>query len=278
MKKTIALIALGAAMILALAGCARQSDNVNTPVESGGNFAPENTQQPSGNSSIQAAANAFSGVSNATPSDAATASDATNEPDATIESATPTPDPGTSPAADDDLFGSSANLDDDDYTGTRLDISAYNFSSLMDTSLGFTFNYPSHWVNNPGVYTVCYKEPVEAGDFPARVAITRKKLTHTADASGITEELKSYLKTIYKQYDTKTFEVGSLDKTIEFMGTKGYSTTYLAFSGETEVKGFVICCQIERTLYVFHFSASYDDYMAMENIMQYMCKSVKSAS
>lgn len=276
MKKILALIALGTAMILALAGCAHQSGNVNTPVESGGNFAPENTAPPSENSSIQAAANAFSGIS--ATSDVTTASDPTLAPDAIIESATPTPKPSASTAADDDLFGSSTNLDDDDYTGTRLDISAYNFSSLMDTSLGFTFNYPSHWVNNPGVYTVCYKEPVEAGDFPARVAITRKKLTHTADANGITEELKSYVKTIYKQYDTKTFEVGSLNKSIEFMGSKGYSTTYLAFSGETEVKGFVICCQIERTLYVFHFSASYDDYMAMENIMQYMCKSVKSAS
>jgi hypothetical protein len=53
-----------------------------------------------------------------------------------------------------------------------VDTSTYQYSALTDTSLGFTFNYPSHWENLPGIYTICFREKVEKGDFPARVAIT----------------------------------------------------------------------------------------------------------
>lgn len=260
-----------AILLLMLTGCTSNQPDSGQNTDLSGNFAPENTAIPAENTSIQAAANAFSGgIIDAQP---------TIEPEQTIGIATEETLSAVPTAEPEDIFGTydDENLDDE-YAASRLDVSAYNFSTMTDSSLGFTFNYPSHWINNPGVYTVCYKEQVEPGDFPARVAVTRKKLTHTAEADEITEQLKSYLKTIYKQYDAKTFEVGTLNRSIEFMGKKGFSTTYLAFSGEIEVKGFVICCQIERTLYVFHFSASYDDYMNMESIMQYMCKSVKSAA
>ena len=46
-------------------------------------------------------------------------------------------------------------------------------------------------------------------------------------------------------------------------------------SGETEVKGFVIGRAVKRTLYVFHFCASYEDYAAMERVMRYMVNSVE---
>ena len=254
-------------LIVTLTGCGTQKPSVNESAEQQADFAPANTALPAENSSILDAASAFSGGS--------IDADPTAEPIQPIlsEEAAQSPE-----ASADDIFGTySEDAEDAAHSASQIDLSTYSFTSITDTSLGFTFSYPSHWQNNPGVYTVCYREEVEEGDFPARVAITRKKLTHTADADGIADELKSYLKTIYKQYDAKTFEVGSLNKSIQFMGQKGYSTTYLAFSGETEVKGFVICCQIERTLYVFHFSASYSDYLSMEGIMQYMCKSVKPA-
>ena len=151
------------------------------------------------------------------------------------------------------------------------------YTTLSDTSLGFTFEYPSTWVSKPGVFTICLTENNPEKSFLPRVAITRKKLVHTASETTITNQLKAYLKVIYKQYDKSTFKVGSLDKELTFMGDVGYSTTYLAFSGETEVKGFVILTQIERTLYVFHFCASYADYTAMEDTMWHMCNSVTIA-
>lgn len=268
MKRSLCLI-LGIFLLFSLTGCTNQKDSQNASNDSQANFAPENTAVPSENSSIQEAANAFSG--------GVIESQPTAEPVQPIEQ-TADQIQNSDAFNTTDVFGSydEAALDSE-HDSSGIDLSSYNFSTVSDTSLGFTYNYPSHWINNPGVYTICYREEVEAGDFPARVAVTRKKLTHTADEDDITNELKSYLRTIYKQYDAKTFEVGSLNKSIPFMGQAGYSTTYLAFSGETEVKGFVICCQIERTLYVFHFSASYSDYLSMESMMQYMCKSVKPA-
>ena len=158
-----------------------------------------------------------------------------------------------------------------------VDTSTYQYSALTDTSLGFTFNYPSHWVNVPGVYTVCFREPAEDGKFPARVAITVKNLVHTPDETVMTEQMTAYMRVIHKQYDSKTFESGTPNMQDTFMGKQALSNTYLAFSGDTEVKGFVIGAAAGRTMCVFHFCASYDDYAAMESLMRYMLNSVKPA-
>ena len=70
-----------------------------------------------------------------------------------------------------------------------IDPSTVQFSALVDTAMGFTFNYPSNWVNVPGIYTVCFREAVEPGDFPARVAITGKLLVHSPEGTVLTDEL-----------------------------------------------------------------------------------------
>ena len=156
-----------------------------------------------------------------------------------------------------------------------IDPSTVQFSSLVDTTMGFTFNYPSAWQNVPGIYTVCYREVVEKGDFPARISITGKKLVHSPEGTVVTDELTAFVRTIYKQYDTNTFQLGTTNSDDTFMGKKAYSNTYLAYSGDTEVKGFIIGCAVGRRLYVLHFCASYEDYAAMEKLMRYMVKSVE---
>lgn len=156
-----------------------------------------------------------------------------------------------------------------------VDPSAYQFIPLTDTAMGFTFNYPSQWVNVPGVYTVCYREPVEPGDFPARVAITVKTLVHSPEDNVLTDELTGFVKSIRRQYEAKTFQLGTPNSKDTFLGREAISNTYLAFSGETEVKGFIIGCAIGRKLYVFHFSASFEDYAVMEKMMRYMLNSVE---
>ena len=62
-----------------------------------------------------------------------------------------------------------------------IDPNTVQFSAMDDPELKLTFNYPSDWVNVPGVYTVCYREMVEPGDYPARVAITAKLLIHSPE-------------------------------------------------------------------------------------------------
>ena len=158
----------------------------------------------------------------------------------------------------------------------RIDPNTYQYSALTDNSLGFTFNYPSHWVSVPGVYTVCFREPPsEDKPFPARVAITVKNLVHTPDETVMTEQMTSYMRIIHKQYDSSTFESGTPNLQDTFMGKPALSNTYLAFSGKTEVKGFVIGAAAGRTMCVFHFCASYEDYTALEGVMRYMLASVQ---
>ena len=159
--------------------------------------------------------------------------------------------------------------------GGVIDPNTYQFSALIDTSLGFTFNYPSHWENVPGVFTVCYREKVEPGDFPARIAITAKKLAHSPEGTVLSDELTSYMHMVHKQYSADRFQVGTPNGEDSFMGKQAYSNTYLAYSGETEIKGFVIGRAVKRTLYVLHFCATYEDYAAMESMMRYMVRSVE---
>lgn len=265
MKKILCLLLACILLAVSLCSCSKEQETQEPQVNETGNFAPENTAVP--NSSIQDAANALSGIPVSEP-------DAAASPDAEASADVPAEDEGV--VVDEDIFGTYDEATDTDQhdSPSGIDTSAYQFTPLSDLSLGFTFYYPSHWQNVPGIYTVCFQEQVEDGEVPARVAITRKKLTHTPDESDITDHLIAYLKTIYKQYDTSTFEVSGLDTSRKFMGKNGYSTNYLAFKGETEVEGFVIMCVVERTLYVYHFSASYSDFQSMETMMQYMCKSV----
>lgn len=156
-----------------------------------------------------------------------------------------------------------------------LDPTTYQYSALTDTSLGFTFNYPSHWENLPGVFSVCFREKVEPDDYPARVSITAKRLVHTPDNQALTDELTSYVRIIHKQYDAATFQAGTPNTDDRFLGQPALSNTYLAYSGEHEVKGYILGTSIGRTMYVFHFSATYEDFTAMQNLMRYMADSAE---
>jgi hypothetical protein len=159
--------------------------------------------------------------------------------------------------------------------GNVIDPNMLSYTALNDPDMKLTFNYPSNWVNVPGIFTVCFREQVEPGEFPARVAISAKRLVHSPEGTVVTDELTEFVRVIRKQYDANTFQLGTLNAEDTFMGKQAYSNTYLAYSGETEVKGFVIGQSVGRVLYVFHFCASYDDYTTMERIMRYMLNSVQ---
>lgn len=158
---------------------------------------------------------------------------------------------------------------------SAIDTNAYQYAQVEDENIDFTFNYPSHWQLVPGIYTVCYREEVTDGDFPARLAITRKKLVHTPDTRALLEELTSYMKMVGKQYDKETFQTSVPNHEDTFMGRPALSNTYLAYWGDVEVKGFVIGCAVQRTMYVLHFCASYADYTAMESMLNYIVQSVR---
>ena len=160
-------------------------------------------------------------------------------------------------------------------TTSSVTTATFQYAAVMDDNVDFTFSYPVEWENVPGIYTVCYRQKVESGQFPARVAVTRKKLVHTPDGLAMTEQLTSYLKNVSKQYDKSTFQVGVPTTDVTMLRRKAYANTYLAYWGNIEVKGYVIGVAVDRTLYVFHFCASYADYNAMQSAMQYMISSLQ---
>lgn len=152
------------------------------------------------------------------------------------------------------------------------------YSTVGNLGLEFSFSYPANWNNLPGRSTVCYVQPMAEGvKYPARVAVTMKKLPHRGTDSKVKDEFASFFKFISSQYDEETFEANlALNTKTKFMGRKAMSTTYLAYDGEQEIKGYAICTYFERYMFVFHFLCAYEDYNDFLPAMQFMRDSVRT--
>ena len=156
--------------------------------------------------------------------------------------------------------------------------SVSQYSEISAPGLGFRFNYPSGWVNIPGRSTVCYVQPLEDGTvYPARVAVTMKRMPHASSYDEAQTELANYIRTLMAQYDESTFKVDTnLDYETRFMGRPAIATTYLAYDGPQEIKGYTIITYFERYLFVYHFLCAYEDYSSFEATMRYMRDSVQA--
>ncbi len=157
--------------------------------------------------------------------------------------------------------------------------SVSSYLTVSGTGLNFMFDYPSNWTNIPGRSTVCYVQPIENGTvYPARVAVTMKKLAHKCSGeTEFKEELSSFCKTVSSQYDEKTFKIDTeLNSETRFMDNKALSTTYLAYDGDQEIEGYVIMTYFGRYMFCFHFQCAYEDYEAFTPVMQHMRDSVKA--
>ena len=155
-------------------------------------------------------------------------------------------------------------------------LSSFTFQRLADERFGFLFDYPTSWVNVPGKSTVCFHEKVSDDDIPARVAVTRKKLVHTPNSNTTLAQFQDFARYIYNQYDSSTFEFGALNSDAIFMGQRGYEITYMAYKGENEMMGYMACTSIGRYVYVFHFSATYKDYVVLQPVMTRMRDSLSA--
>ena len=109
------------------------------------------------------------------------------------------------------------------------------------------------------------------------MAVTRKRLAHAPKFSRLLTQFQEYAETVRAQYDSTTFEYGDLNSSAAFLGQPAYEITYLAYSGAVEVKGYMICTNVDKYVYVFHFCAPYDDYAAMEPMMRQLRDSVTLA-
>lgn len=254
MKRILSLLLICILTLGLLSGCDRKAANGSASNENETvNFAPEATavaaEQPA--AAPEAAAEPTQEAPVDAPAEAAEA-DAQSSASSDVQPfVTATPQPNTQ-------------------------ISAY--SEVTQTGLGFKLSYPTGWNNIPGRSTVCYVQPLENGtEYPARVAVTMKRLAHKCSDETIQTELAEYVKVLMTQYDEKTFEVSKeLDTSTQFMGKKGYSATYLAYDGSQEIQGYIIATYFERYVFVYHFLCAYEDYEAFGTAMRRMRDSVQA--
>ncbi len=158
---------------------------------------------------------------------------------------------------------------------TAVPFSEYTYAEGSSKPLAVKFLYPSHWENLPGRSTVCFREPEREGHISARMAISVKKLSKAANSDQMTTQLRDYVKAIVAQYDS--YEVGTLSTETDFMGKTGYSTIYKATKDGQEIHGHTIMACVGTRIYAFHFSATQEDYAALNAAMQHIRDNIKSA-
>ena len=283
MKKLICIL-----LILALAGCGltacdRRSPAADETGNQNGNFDPETT--------------AVGGLTQAVEEQGATELDAVLSEDITPDDIAPDENADSAPETEQDIAEDQPIVDEDPAVEAAAaaptpdaampfttptpqpNASVSRYSEISASGLGFRFSYPSDWINIPGRSTVCYVQPLENGTvYPARVAVTMKRLPHKTDWTEVRDELLNYLKTLRTQYDEATFKVdtNNVDTETRFMGNRSIGTTYVAYDGTQEIKGYTVATYFERYMFVFHFLCAYEDYDSFEATLRYMRDSVQA--
>ena len=286
LKKFLCLL-LCALMILSLSACGKK-DATDTDAQQEGSFAPETTAVI-GSGLAQA-------IASVEDSDAETASDdgagemepvVQDEPIAqdvaldvpadtaadvsAVAEATLTPEPTSNSAAaasDPQPFSTATPQPNTAISG---------YTEVVGTGLGFRFSYPQGWQNIPGKYSVCFVQPLENGTvYPARVCVTMKRISHSGNETRLQEQMVAFMETLMDQYDESPFEVDTeLDTSTNFMGGKrSYATTYLAYDGEQEIKGYVAMTYFDKYVFCFHFQCAYEDYNVFEPAIRHLRDSV----
>lgn len=284
LKRYLCLL-LCALLICALSACGK-NDKPEAAATQDANFAPETTAVAGSGLAQAIASVGDSGETQSAPDEAQDAQPAIqNEPvaqDVAID--TPVDDgasegdvhPTDTPAPTAEPVKSEAQPFATATPQPNTAISGY--AEVVGTGLGFRFSHPQGWQNIPGKSTVCFVQPMENGTvYPARVTVTMKKLSHAGNETRLQEQMVSFVETLQDQYDEKTFEVDTeLDTGSGFMGGKrSYATTYLAYDGEQEIKGYIAMTYFDKYVFCFHFQCAYEDYAAFEPAIRHMRDSVK---
>lgn len=270
LKRYLCLL-LCALLICALSACGK-SDSPDAAATQDANFAPETTAV-AGSGLAQAIASVEDSGDAAPASNEAqdVQSAIQDEPvaqDVAVDTPAETPEPTAEPAGAQPFATATPQ--------PNTAISGY--AEVVGTGLGFRFSHPQGWQNIPGKSTVCFVQPMENGTlYPARVSVTMKKLSHAGNETRLQEQMVSFVETLQDQYDKKTFEVDTeLDTGSGFMGGKrSYATTYLAYDGEQEIKGYIAMTYFDKYVFCFHFQCAYEDYAAFEPAIRHMRDSVR---
>ena len=144
-------------------------------------------------------------------------------------------------------------------------VSKYRYDTVSNSTLQVTFQYPAHWNNDPGKSTICFLEPVAAGDVPARIAVTSKTVSKAPDTTSLKKQLASFAECVQGTYNT--FTLGEkIDTDVQVFNTKGLCQSYTARDENNfRITGYILMAYNSgnKHIYVLHFSAPsnrYEDY------------------
>ena len=142
-------------------------------------------------------------------------------------------------------------------------ITDYQYQKVSNKTLGISFDYPSHWTNKPGNITICYVQPVNAGEAPARIAVSVRKISKTLDPDGVKKELDKLIDTISGGF--QNFKHSAVSKKTKLINNNAYSVVYYGDLDGNEVKGLIIVTYrgSKNRLIALHFyapSGKYDEY------------------
>lgn len=285
MKRIICLILVCLFALSALSGCDRKPNTLSAEsTDQSGSFSPETTAVANGGlvQTLDDTMNPQSSVETESTADTIDdqpiAQDAVSTDEAVIDEVLPEASLEPAPTVTEEPKNDTVIMPFATAT-PQPNVTINSYSEVSVDELGFKFSYPADWNNIPGRSTVCYVQPLTNGTvYPARVAVTMKKLAHKCSSSEAQQELVEYIKMLMTQYDETTFKVDkTLDEETKFMGNKAMSTTYLAYDGEQEIQGYVIMTYFERYLFCYHFLCAYEDYEAFQPAMVRMRDSVQAS-
>lgn len=292
MKKLISILLLCVCMVSILSGCSTETESASPTAEPTQqvNFAPQTTAVVT-SSLAQALASVGGG-------DAATveenANDSAEEPaqdqpaavDTPAEADDSEPDAAAEAPAEPEITPEPVKVEAEAPAVEREpyatatpqpNASISGYSSITAPHLMFKFNYPQGWNNIPGKSTVCYIQPVENGTvYPARVSVSMKEIDHNGTEERLQEQFKDFFEVLMSQYDESTFEADeNLNTGTGFMGgRRSIATTYLAYDGDQEIKGYVAMTYFEKYVFCYHFRCAFVDYEALESAVHIMRDSV----
>ncbi len=148
-------------------------------------------------------------------------------------------------------------------------IEDYQYYVVNNSTLAVSFKYPSHWINSPGTSTICYVEPVDAGDLAARLAVTSKVLSKKPETKEIKAQLAEFMALVAE--NSANYEEGELKDDVAIMDVEGIRQKYTARDAATgkNYTGYALICYVHpaRRLYLLHFTAPTEDYDSLSTVI-----------
>lgn len=148
-------------------------------------------------------------------------------------------------------------------------IGDYQYYVVNNSTLAVSFKYPSHWINSPGTSTICYVEPVDAGDLAARLAVTSKVLSKKPETKEIKAQLAEFMALVAE--NSVSYEEGELKDDVAIMDVEGIRQKYTARDVATgkAYTGYALICYVHsaRRLYLLHFTAPTEDYDSLSAVI-----------